>query len=162
MEKPITPPIPGKYFEEFEIGDVFLTVSRTVTETDIVNFCGVSGDFNQLHTDIEFAAKTPFEKRIAHGMCGLAIAIGSINRLGLIEGTTIAFRGIKEWAFKSPIFINDTIYVKILVKDKQERKKPDRGLISFWTSVMNHREELVMEGQLDILMARRSPASDTD
>jgi len=148
--------VPGKYFEDLDIGDEFYTVSRTVTEADIVNFCGVSGDFNQLHTDIEFAAKTAFGQRIAHGMCGLAIASGCINRSGLIEGTTVAFRGIKEWSFKNPIFINDTIYVKIKVKDKQERKKPDRGLISFWLSVINQREEVVMEGQWDVLMCRKA------
>ena len=148
--------VPGKYFEDLDIGDEFYTVSRTVTEADIVNFCGVSGDFNQLHTDIEFAAKTAFGQRIAHGMCGLASASGCINRSGLIEGTTVAFRGIKEWSFKNPIFINDTIYVKIKVKDNQERKKPDRGLISFWLSVINQREEVVMEGQWDVLMCRKA------
>jgi len=147
--------VPGKYFDDYNIGDEFLTVSRTVTEADIVNFCGVSGDFNQLHTDIEFAADTPFGQRIAHGMCGMTIASGCINRSGLIEGTTVAFKGIKEWVFKRPIFINDTIYVKIKVKDKQESKKPDRGLISFWVSVINQREELVMEGQWDALISRK-------
>ena len=148
--------VPGKYFDDLAIGDEFLTVSRTVTEADIVNFCGVSGDFNQLHTDIEFASKTPFGQRIAHGMCGMTIASGCLNRSGLIEGTTIAFKGIKEWGFKRPIFINDTVYVKIKVKDKQESKKPDRGLISFWMSVINQREEIVMEGQWDVLMSRKS------
>ena len=147
--------IPGKHFDELEIGNEFLTVSRTVTEVDIVNFCGVSGDFNQLHTDIEFAARTPFGQRIAHGMCGLSIASGCINRSGLIEGTTVAFKGIKDWAFKKPIFINDTIYVKIRVIDKRESKKPDRGLISFWMEVINQRDEIVMEGQWDVLMSRR-------
>lgn len=148
--------VPGKYFDDLAIGDEFLTVSRTITEADIVNFCGVSGDFNQLHTDIEFASKTPFGQRIAHGMCGMTIASGCLNRSGLIEGTTIAFKGIKEWGFKRPIFINDTVYVKIKVKDKQESKKPDRGLISFWMSVINQREEIVMEGQWDVLMSRKS------
>lgn len=148
--------VPGKYFDDLAIGDEFLTVSRTITEADIVNFCGVSGDFNQLHTDIEFASNTPFGQRIAHGMCGMTIASGCLNRSGLIEGTTIAFKGIKEWGFKRPIFINDTVYVKIKVKDKQESKKPDRGLISFWMSVINQREEIVMEGQWDVLMSRKS------
>jgi acyl dehydratase len=148
--------IPGKYFDDLDIGDEFTTVSRTVTETDIINFCGVSGDFNQLHTDIEFAARTPFGQRIAHGMCGMTIASGCLNRCGLIEGTTVAFQGIKEWVFKKPLFINDTIYVHIKVKDKKESKKPDRGLISFWMDVINQREEIVMEGQWDVLMSRKS------
>lgn len=147
--------VPGKYFDDLNIGDEFLTVGRTVTEADIVNFCGVSGDFNQLHTDIEFAAESPFGQRIAHGMCGMTIASGCLNRSGLIEGTTVAFKGIKEWSFKKPIFINDTVYVKIEVIGTQESKKPDRGLISFWLSLMNQREEVVMEGQWDVLMSRK-------
>jgi acyl dehydratase len=85
----------------------------------------------------------------------MAIASGCLNRSGLIEGTTVAFKGIKEWSFKKPIFINDTVYVKIEVMGKQESKKPDRGLISFWLSLMNQREEVVMEGQWDILMSRK-------
>ncbi|MFH1349657.1 MAG: MaoC/PaaZ C-terminal domain-containing protein [Pseudomonadota bacterium] len=145
----------GKYFDDLEIGDEFYSISRSITEADIINFCGVSGDFNQLHTDIEFAVKGPFGQRIAHGMCGLTIASGCLNRSGLMEGTTVAFKGIKEWSFKSPIFINDTIQVKIQVKDRRESKKPDRGLICFWLTVMNQREEVVMEGQFDVLMSRK-------
>ena len=67
----------------------------------------------------------------------------------------LSFKGIKEWGFRRPIFINDTIYAKIKVKNKEEGKKPDRGLVSFWLSVMNQREEVVMERQWDILMSRR-------
>lgn len=148
--------VPGKYFDDLSIGDKFATVSRTVTEADIVNFCGVSGDFNQLHTDVEFAAGTPFGQRIAHGMCGMTIASGCLNRSGLIEGTTVAFKGIKEWRFKAPIYIHDTIFVEIRVQDKAASKNPDRGMVSFWLSVMNQRDEVIMDGQWDILMARRS------
>jgi acyl dehydratase len=147
--------IPGKYFDDLKIGDEYLTVSRTVTEADIVNFCGLSGDFNQIHTDIQFASRTPFGRRIAHGMCGMAIASGCINRSGFLEGTAVAFTGIKEWSFRTPLFINDTIYVKVLVKKKKESKKTDRGLASIWVEVINQRDEVVMEGQWDILMARR-------
>jgi len=149
--------IAGKYFDDLKVGDEFNTVSRSVTEADIVNFCGVSGDFNQLHTDIEFASKSAFGQRVAHGICGLAIASGCLNRSGIIEGTTVAFKGIKEWSFRRPIFINDTIYVKIQVKDKVESKKLDRGLVSFWMSVINQREEVVMEGQWDVFMSRKTP-----
>jgi len=147
--------IAGKYFDELKIGDKFLTVSRTITEADIVNFCGISGDFNQLHTDIEFASGTPFGARIAHGLCVMAIASGCVNRSGLVEGTAMAFTGIKEWSFRTPLLINDTIYVKVLVKKKKESKKADRGLVSMWLEVINQRDEVVMEGQWDILMARR-------
>ncbi len=149
------PWVPGKHFDELEQGDEFVTVSRSVTEADIVNFCGVSGDFNQLHTDIEFARNSAFGQRIAHGMCGLAIASGCVNRSGLIEGTTVAFKAIREWSFRSPIYIGDTIYVKVEVKQKTDTGKPDRGLVSFWLTIINQRDEVVMEGQWDLLMARK-------
>src|SRR5437870_4163650 len=80
----------GKYFDEFEIGASYTTASRTVTEADIVNFAGVSGDFNPLHTDESFARTTPFGTRIAHGMLVASIATGLANQSGLFEGTTIA------------------------------------------------------------------------
>jgi acyl dehydratase len=146
--------VPGKHFEELHTGDTFWTVTRTVTEADIVNFCGISGDFNQLHTDVEFAARGPFGQRIVHGMCGLTIASGCLNRSGIIEGTTVAFKGIQSWRFKRPIFIGDTIGVAIEVREKQEGRRPDCGLVSFWLQVINQREEVVMEGQWDVLMAR--------
>lgn len=149
------PWVPGKHFDELELGDEFITVSRSVTEADIVNFCGVSGDFNQLHSDIEFARNSPFGQRIAHGMCGLAIASGCLNRSGLIEGTTVAFKAIREWHFKRPIYIGDTIYVNVRVKEKTDTGKSDRGLISFWLTVINQRDEVVMEGQWDVLMTRK-------
>ncbi len=149
------PWVPGKHFEELEIGDEFITVSRSVTEADLVNFSGVSGDFNQLHTDIEFARNSAFGQRIAHGMCGLAIASGCLNRSGLIEGTTVAFKAIQEWRFRRPIFIGDTIFVSVRVKQKTDTGKPDRGLVAFWLSIINQRDEVVMEGQWDLLLAKK-------
>ncbi len=88
-------------------------------------------------------------------MCGLSIASGCLNRSGLIEGTTVAFKAIKEWSFSGPIFINDTIYVKVKVKEKRESTRADRGLVCLWLSVVNQREEIVMEGQFDLYMVRR-------
>ena len=93
----------GLYFEEFSVGDSIRSSSRTITETDIVNFAGLTGDWNQLHTDAEFAAQTPYKARIAHGALGLSIATGLVTRLGVVEGTAIAFRGIEEWKFSRPI-----------------------------------------------------------
>ena len=80
----------GLTFDQFSVGDVFVCQARTVTEADTVNFAGVSGDYNPLHTDEEFGKATPFGTRIAHGVLGLAIATGQANQLGVFEGTTIA------------------------------------------------------------------------
>ena len=80
----------GLTFDEFNEGDKFVSQGRTVTEADVVNFAGLAGDFNPLHTDAVFAAGTPFGERIAHGMLIAAIATGMANWTGVFEGTTIA------------------------------------------------------------------------
>lgn len=107
----------GRYFEEFEIGDEVETAARTVTETDVMLFAGLSGDYNQLHTDAEFARGTLFGERIAHGLLGLSIASGLASRLGFVEGTAEAFTGL-EWKFRGPIKIGDTIRVRLKVQRK--------------------------------------------
>ena len=81
----------GRYFEEFEVGYANESAGRTVTEADVVQFAGLSGDYNQLHTDAQFAATTPYGERIAHGLLGLSMATGLASRSGFIEGTAQAF-----------------------------------------------------------------------
>ncbi len=145
---------PGKWFDDFEIGQEFRTVGRTITETDIINFAGLSGDFNQLHTDREFAKKTPFGQPIAHGMLVASIATGAINRLGVIEGTAMAFLGL-AWQFLKPVLIGDTVSVLAKVKEKKETKHSDRGIVVFSAQVLNQSDEVVQEGQWTMMMRRR-------
>ena len=145
----------GKYFEEFEVDQEFITLGRTVTEADIVNFCGFSGDFNPLHTDAEYAATQPFKGRIAHGMCGFSIATGLLVRLNILEGTILAFFGIENWRFKAPIMIGDTIHVVAKVSETKETSKPDRGLVIWDLDVINQRGKLTMCGRLLTMMLRK-------
>ena len=109
----------GFYFEEFEINQVFTSSARTITEGDIVSFAGLSGDYNQIHTDVEFCKSTPFGQRIAHGLLVTSIASGLIAQSGLLEGTVIAFREINQWKFTKPIFIGDTVHVITEVIEKK-------------------------------------------
>jgi 3-hydroxybutyryl-CoA dehydratase len=135
----------GRYFEEFEIGDVVGTAARTVTETDIVLFAGLSGDYNQIHTDVEFTKGTRFGERVAHGLLGLSIASGLAARLGLIEGTVEAFTGL-EWKFRGPILIGDTIRVRLEVKQKKEMPRLGGGFVVLDVAVLNQRDETVQKG----------------
>jgi acyl dehydratase len=145
----------GKYFEEFKEGQEFQTLGRTVTEADIVNFSGFSGDFNPLHTDAEFAAKQSFGGRIAHGMCGLSIASGLFVRLNLLEGTIKAFMGIKNWNFKAPIMLGDTIHVNARIAEKIETSKPDKGIVEFYLTILNQKDVSVMDGNFQIMMLKK-------
>lgn len=145
----------GRYFEDFTVGEQIRTLGRTVTEADIVNFSGFTGDFNPLHTDAEFASKSPFKGRIAHGMCGFSIATGLLVRLNILEGTILAFLGIENWQFKAPIMIGDTIHCIATVAETKETGKPDRGLVKVDLDVINQRGESTMGGRLLIMMLRR-------
>ena len=119
-----TPRPRGLYFEQFEQGQVVTSPGRTITEADVVAFAGLSGDYNQLHTDDEFARETPYGRRIAHGLLGLAAASGLAARAGFIEGTTQAFIGL-TYKFTAPVFIGDTIHLRATVS--KLRPMPSMG-----------------------------------
>ena len=142
------------HFEEFEVGQAWTTQGRTVTEADIVAFVGLSWDGNPLHVDAEYAKTTPFGERIAHGLLGLSITSGLFSRLGIIEGTTIAFLGL-EWSFKGVIVVGDTITARYRVAETRETSKPDRGIVILTVELVNQRGEVVQEGKQTLLMRRR-------
>lgn len=144
----------GLYYEDFEVGIQTITDSRTVTETDVVAFAGLSGDYNPLHVDAVFAGSGPFGERIAHGLLGLAIASGLVSRTGAIEGTALAFLAT-DWKFTAPIKLGDTITVRSRVAEKRETSKPDRGIVIFAVEVVNQRGEVVQQGTQTLLVKRR-------
>ena len=141
----------GLYFEEFEADYEAETAARTVTEADVVLFAGLSGDYNPLHTDSEFAKDTIFEERIAHGLLGLSIASGLANRLGFADGTAQALTSI-EWKFRGPIMMGDTIRARIAVRKKKEMKQLNGGFVFFDVKVLNQKDEVVQKGTWTILI----------
>src|SRR5262245_56633797 len=116
------------YYDDVEVGEEWESSARTVTETDIVNFAGLSGDYNAIHVDHEFAKKTLFRRPIAHGVLGMSIASGlGVNSPPM---RTLAFVEIKQWQFKEPIFIGDTVHVRTKLLEKTQRARGRRGLIT--------------------------------
>ena len=140
----------GLYFEEFEIGDKVESVGRTITETDIVNFAGISGDWNLIHTDAEYSATQMFGQRVAHGLLVLSIASGQAVRLGFMEDTILAFRGL-EWKFQRPVFIGDTIRLRVTIEEKKEMRRMGGGLVNFKMEVINQKNEVCQRGTWEIL-----------
>ncbi len=145
----------GLYFEEFSVGQRIITPARTVTEHDIVTFAGMSGDFNQIHTDAEFSKRTSFGQRVAHGLLGLSIASGLAMRTGVLEGTVLAFREINEWKFSKPIFIGDTIHVELLVTETKALPRLGGGSVIIQLSVVNQQGEVTMKGAWTVLVASK-------
>ena len=117
-------------FEEFEVGQEWDSPARTITETDVVTFAAFSGDHSPLHTDEEFAKTTQFGGRIFHGPGVFAVATGLESRLGIKEGTAIAFLGM-TWSLKAAVRIGDTIHVHERVAAVRSTGKPDRGIVTF-------------------------------
>jgi len=131
------------YFEDFALESVSTSRTRTVTETDIVNFAGISGDFVELHMSETYAAQGPFGRRIAHGTLVFSMAVGLGVQMSQVQETVMAFYGLDRLRFTRPVFIGDTIHVTKRVTAKQV-KEPGRGLITFETSVLNQNGELVL------------------
>ena len=146
----------GLYWEEWDIGAEFVTSARTITETDIINFAGISGDYNPLHIDEEFCRNTQFGTRIAHGPLVYSIATGLIFQLHLYDDTLIAFLGFDSLKFTKPVKIGDTIHARVEVIEKRETSKSDRGIMKRLLQVLNQNNELVQEGVQAFLLKRNS------
>ena len=140
-------------FDEIQVGEEYESPGRTVTESDIVLFAGLSGDYNVLHTDAEFMKQSIFGERIAHGLLGLAIQAGLFTRATQAYAT-LAFVGLR-WKFTGPIKIGDTIRLRARVTAKRDASKPDRGLVTVERRVLNQRDEVVQEGETDLMVERR-------
>src|SRR5258708_3814702 len=147
----------GLWYEELTEGLAIETRGRTITEADIVNFAGLSGDFNPMHTDAEFAAKTPFGKRVAHGALGLSVATGLLYQLGFMEGTILAFTGL-EWKFRDPIYIGDTIKVTAKVTGRRDMASAGGGLVTFDVKVVKQDGKIAHKGELTIMMQSKAAA----
>jgi len=145
----------GKYFEEFRDGQSFKSPARTVTETDIVNFAGLTGDFNPVHTDETFASQTDFGERIAHGPMMIGMSFGLLSRLDLLDGTVIALRDI-QWRFEAAVRIGDTIHVEAKVLEtRASRRAVDRGYVSLELLLTNQDKVLVQSGKAGVIVQRK-------
>jgi len=146
----------GLYWEQWDIGSNFVSAGRTVTETDIVMFAGISGDYNPLHTNEEYCKNTLFGTRVAHGPLVYAIAAGLLFQLHLYDDTLIAFLGFESLKFTKPVKIGDTIFAKVTVLEKSETSKIDRGVMKRQLQVINQKGEVVQEG-VQAFLLRRMP-----
>lgn len=148
------------YYEDLTEGQTFTSPARTVTETDLVSFAMLSGDWNAIHTDEEFARETFYGKRVVHGLFGLSMMTGLLDRTGLFGGSAIAMLGISDWQFKAPIFVDDTLHFEMEIVSKRLTSGGDRGIIDRKFSLINQRREVVQEGHIG-LMLRLNANSDS-
>lgn len=144
----------AKWYEDVAVGESFATGGIVVTETHVMNFAGLTGDFFDLHVDDEFARRLGFPGRVAHGILGLAMVDGLKNR------AETRFRAVASlgwnWKFGKPILIGDRIHAEIKVAAKRETRRADRGILTLAFEVLNQRGEVVQEGTNDLMVLRKT------
>lgn len=142
------------FFDDVDTGQEWESQGRTVTEADIVNFAGLSGDYNPIHIDHEFARSTPFRQPVAHGLLIWAISSG----LGLYTPPirTLAFLSVRDWKFVAPVFIGDTIRLRSRILEKEEKGRGRRGIITWHRQIIKQEDKLVQEGIIQTLVEGRA------
>jgi len=142
------------YFEDFEVGQKYITKGRTITETDLILFSGISGVYSPLHLDEEYCKNTIFKRRIAHGPLILAISNGLVGMLNLYDDSMIALLEI-GCKFTKPVFIGDTVKATEVVQSKRETKTAGRGIVVFERHIYNQNDEEVQTLNLVVLLKTR-------
>ena len=145
------------FMENYRVGERFVSPARTITETDIVMFAGMTGDWNPMHTDAEFAKKSFFGERIAHGMLVLSIGTALLFRMGpnvVLPRSFIAFYGMDSVRFVGAVKIGDTIHCEAEVVELKE-KNQTLGIIVAKNSIKNQRNEDVVVFSTSALVGRR-------
>ena len=134
-------------FDSIEVGDVSVTQGRTITEADVVNFAGVSGDFNHIHTDADAMADTGFGERIVHGALLFSVMTGLIwqSRDEETRDSIVAFYGVDNLRFAAPVFIGQTVHVELEVTDKQPHEHPEAtGVVRYDARVVTGDDQTVL------------------
>lgn len=145
----------GKCVEDFVVGEIRVSPARTVTETDVVTYAWLSGDSNPMHTDAEYAGRSPLGARIAHGTLGMSLVTGFSARMGDFDGTAIAALGVDEWRFLAPIFIGDTLHLRTTVRDARPTSRPDRGVVVRFMELINQDGTVVQSGLMTTMTYTR-------
>lgn len=134
-----------KHFEEIQVGDTLTTHRRSVTEADVVNFAGISGDFFYAHMDDVAARASLFEKRVAHGYFVISAAAGLF--VDPAPGPVLANYGLENLRFIKPVYIGDTIQAKLTCKQKTAKETPEggvpQGVVAWDVEVLNQNAESV-------------------
>jgi acyl dehydratase len=146
------------YFQQIEVGQTWVSPGRTVTQADIVNYAGLSGDYNPIHMDHEFAKTTAFGQPVAHGLLVFAIGTGLGTNYPRVR--TMAFLEIREWQFLEPVLIGDTVHLQTTVLAKEEKSRGRRGVVTWQRQIINQAGKVVQQGITVTLVEGRGKGND--
>ena len=145
--------LPLLTFDDLDFDSVWQSQGRTITESDIVTFAGFSGDFNNIHTDHEYAKGTPYRRPMAHGFGIFSIASGLSAHWP--ANKTVALLSVKDWKFLAPVFAGDTIHVLSRVVEKTLKGVGKRGEVLWHQQIVNQDGKVVQEGHMSTLVECR-------
>ncbi|MDE1178965.1 MaoC/PaaZ C-terminal domain-containing protein [Paraburkholderia sp.] len=143
------------FFEDFEVGQHFESGGRTITEADLTMFSMLSGDWNPIHADAEFARTTRYAQRVVHGTLGIAIATGMLHQLGIFHDSAVAMMSLNDWKFVAPIFVGDTLRLRLEITALDGGRSLRVGKLGRRFVMLNQRDEIVQDGHSDLLIAKR-------
>ena len=138
------------FFEDLTVGQVWVSPRRTVTESDVIQFAGMTGDFNPLHVDYDFASKSHYRQPVAHGLLGLSWVAGLGSHFPSIQ--TLAFTAVRDWEFCRPIFFGDTVFVETRCEEKIESGRRS-GKVVWLRKLLNQDHQIVQQGVFETLVA---------
>lgn len=146
------------YLEDFAAEQRFISGGRTITEADLTFFSMISGDWNPVHCDAEFAKKTRYGERVVHGVLGIAISTGMMHELGIFEKSVIAMLGFRNWNFLAPLLVGDTIHLQLTIMAVEPGKSGRSGKLARKFELINQNDVIVQEGESDVLVLTKSGA----
>ncbi|MFW5748072.1 MAG: MaoC/PaaZ C-terminal domain-containing protein [Chloroflexota bacterium] len=144
----------GIFFEDYTLGQTLITRARTITESDIVQFGSLTGDFNPMHFDAHYMQSHMLGQRVAHGMLTISYAVGQAYQLGFMEQTVLAFRAI-DMKFSQPVYIGDTLHVELTVSELKEARRLGGGIVTLDVRIVNQDGKAVQKGTWTVLVASK-------
>lgn len=146
------------YYEDLDVGLVLTSSARTVTETDLVTFCMLSGDWNPIHSDEEFSRGTDYGRRVVHGLFGMSVLTGLMDRAGWFTTSAVAMLGITAWQFRAPLFVGDTIHCELEITALRLTSRGDKGIVGRRFRLVNQGGEVIQEGDIPLMVRVRGNA----
>ncbi len=144
------------YFEDFHRGQVFDSTGRTITETDLTMFSMLSGDWNPIHADAEFARDTRFGQRVVHGALGIALATGMLHQLGVFDKSAVAMMSLQNWTFTAPIFVGQTLRLRMEILKTEPGTSQRVGRVNRRLQLIDQTGAVIQDGTTDVLVLKRA------
>jgi len=146
----------GYYFDDLAEGQRFTSAARTITETDVVNFAGLSGDFNPIHLDRELAASGAYGQRVAHGVLGISVVTGFIDAMGIFREAMVAMLSIDNWKFTAPVFIGDTVHIVLTIDGLRRTSSGLTGIVTRGIQLIKQDGTVCQEGKITVMVRTRA------